>query len=484
MRAPYLAALFTASALLAPEAMATDIDVKGAKSLQKSLTAYLPEELVKNGLITVRPGASAYEVRFDPAVLLRSVDDKALTISGLKPLLSLVTPLEQGLWNVTQSENLDISGTFKAGDQTNMFSYKIGEMRLDGVFDPDIRYFQSADMRARDIAVTSKSARDSLESRFRDMTSKITSSKTANGTINVRSDTTMGGFFQSMTNADKVRVDISADALDANVAINGFAYKPLIDLVFFALDTMKKDTLAPPEAARLKALALANIPLFDTLLESITLNNLNAITAQGTFGAKSVNYAIDMNGINKATRIGFGIEVTEPRLPMGLLPAEFAPVIPSFVEMRMSMPDINLADGLTYVIENSDFNRQPPLDPVKGDIAAGIFLPDGTFTINYDSVALKSEIYDISLTGRMKIFPGEPQRQNTDVTLYARDFDKTVAYLQDKAKTVPQFGQAAFGLLMMKGFAKTASDGRQMWNIAVDELGKIKINGQEMNFPR
>ncbi len=484
MRAPCLATLFATTALLAQSAMAADIDFKGAEALQKSLTAYLPEDLVKNGLVTVRPGTTSYEVRFDPAVLLRSVDQKSLTISGLKPFLSLLTPLDQGLWKVTQDEKLDINGTFKVADQTNTFSYRIGEMRLDGVFDPDIRYFQSADMSARDIAITSKSAQDMLDARFKDMTSKISSTKTVAGTIDVRSDTTMNGFFQSMTDQNKVRVDVSADTLDANVAMNGLAYKPFIDLVFFVLDNMSKDKLDAAASDRLKTLALANIPLFDTLLESITLNNLNVITAQGTFGAKSVNYTIDINGISKATRVGFGINVTEPRLPIGLLPAEFAPAIPHFVEMRMSVPDINLADGLTYVIENSDLSKEPPLDPVKGDIASKLFFPDGTFTVTYDNVALKSDIYDISLTGKMKVFPGEPQRQNTDVTLYAKDFDKTVAYLQENAKTVPQFGQAAFGLLMLKGFAKAAPDGRQMWNIAVDESGKVKINGQEMNLPQ
>ncbi len=484
MRAPYPYALFAATALLAHNAMAADIDFKGAEALQKSLTAYLPEDLVKNGLVTVRPGTTAYEVRFDPTVLLRSVDAKTLTISGLKPFLSLVTPLEQGLWKVTQSDRLDINGTFTAQNQTNTFSYRIGDMRMDGVFDPDIRYFQSADMSARDITMSSKSAQSMLDARFKDMTSTISSTKTAAGTIDVRSETSMNGYFQSMTDPNKVRVDISADDLDVNVAMNGLAYRPLIDLVFFVLDNMDRDRLDPAGAQRLKTLALANIPLFDTLLESITLNNLNVITAQGTFGAKAVNYTIDMNGISKATRIGFGIDVTEPRLPMGLLPAEFMPAVPDFVEMRMSVPDINLADGLTYVIENSDFSKEPPLDPAKGEIASRIFFPDGTFTVTYDNVAVKSEIYDLSMTGTMMIFPGEPQRQNTDVTLYARDFDKTVAYLQENAKTVPQFGQAAFGMLMLKGFAKTAPDGRLMWNVAVDEAGKVKINGQEMNFPR
>jgi len=36
---------------------------------------------------------------------------------------------------------------------------------------------------------------------------------------------------------------------------------------------------------------------------------------------------------------------------------------------------------------------------------------------------------------------------------------------------------------MVKGFAKTEADGRQMWNVVVDEGGKMKINGQELAIP-
>jgi hypothetical protein len=35
---------------------------------------------------------------------------------------------------------------------------------------------------------------------------------------------------------------------------------------------------------------------------------------------------------------------------------------------------------------------------------------------------------------------------------------------------------------MIKGFAKQAPDGRQMWNIVVDENKKVKINGQDLPF--
>ena len=69
-----------------------------------------------------------------------------------------------------------------------------------------------------------------------------------------------------------------------------------------------------------------------------------------------------------------------------------------------------------------------------------------------------------------------------DVTIKAKDLDKTIKYLQDNAQKVPEFGQASFMVLMMKGFGKADADGTTVWNVKLDETGKVTINGQEMKI--
>lgn len=107
-------ALLLSTALTASPALAADITYDGAKQLEDQLNGYLPADLAKAGVIKVRPGTGDYEVNFDAAPILKKFDPTTITISGLKPFLSLVRPLDNGTWNVSQKDNLDIKGTFTA----------------------------------------------------------------------------------------------------------------------------------------------------------------------------------------------------------------------------------------------------------------------------------------------------------------------------------------------------------------------------------
>lgn len=475
-------ALLLSTALITQSVQAADISHQGAQELEQKFTAYLPETLAKAGLIKVRPGTTDYELTFDPTVLLKDVDPKTLSISGLKPWISLIRPMEDGLWHFSQSTDLDIKGQFTAENEKTDFAYKIDAMRAEGLVDPDLLYFKSAEMSADGLFMTSTSPQQSIEARFGAMTSTMNSTRTTPDTVDMRSNTVMNGFTETIIDPTKMKVDISADSVTADVAFNGLAYRPLQDLVFFVLDNAKKEKLLATEQVRLKSLVRSNLPMFENLLESIEVANLKVGTPSGTYGAETLRYTIDTNGLKDNAKAGFGITIDKPSLPPGLVPDAFASALPETVTTRISLENLNLASGITYLIDHANFDAEKPLTDEQTAEAGRILMPGGAMTIRYDEVSARSAVYDFSLSGTTTVYPAQPDRQNTDITLYAKDFDKTVSYLQKNAATVPEFGQAAFMLLMVKGFAKQTPDGRQMWNIAVDENKKVKINGQDLPF--
>jgi hypothetical protein len=477
-----LPALLLSTALATQSVQAADISHQGAQELEQKFTAYLPETLAKAGLIKVRPGTADYELTFDPAVLLKDVDPKTFSMSGLKPFLSLIRPMEDGLWHFSQSADLDVKGQFTAGTEKTDFTYKIDAMRSEGIVDPDLLYFKSADMSANGIVMTSTSTQQSVEARFGSMTSTMNADRATPETVDIRSNMAMNGFTETIIDPAKMKVDLSADSVTADVAFNGLTYRPLQDLIFFILDNVKKEKLLATEQVRLKSLVRANLPMFGNLLESIEVANLKVGTPTGTYGAETLRYTIDSNGLKDGAKVGFGITVDKPSLPPGLVPLAFTSALPETVTTRISLENLNLASGITYFIDHANFDAAKPLTDEQSTEAARIFLPGGTMTIKYDEVSARSTVYDFSLSGTTTVYPEQQGRQNTDLTLYAKDFDKTISYLQQNAATVPEFGQAAFMLLMVKGFAKQAPDGRQMWNIVIDENKKVKINGQDLPF--
>ena len=476
-------ALLLSTALVTQPALAAEITHEGARQLEQKFTSYLPDSVAKSGLIKVRPGTANYEVTFDPTVLLKDVDPKTFSISGLKPLLSLIQPLEDGSWNFSQSADLDVKGQFTAGTDKTDFSYKIDGFRMDGVYDPEILYPKSAEMTANGIFMSSHSPLQSVEAHFGTMKSILESKRGNPGTIDLRSNTAMNAFTETVVDPAKVRIDVSADSVTADVAMNGVAYKPLHDIIFFVLDKVKADKLTPEDQTRLKEVLRANLPMFDALLESIDVANLKVVTPAGTFGAQTLRYTVNSNGLKDGAKAGFGIVIDRPSVPPGVVPDAFIAALPETVSFGAAFENLNLASGIGYFLDHADFNAEKPLTDEQSTAAGRLFLPGGALTLRYEDVSARSSVYDISLSGTTTVYPEQQGRQTTDVTIYARDFDKTISYLQQNAQTVPQFGQAAFVLLMMKGFAKIEADGRQMWNLVVDESGKMKINGQELAIP-
>ncbi|RWX78633.1 hypothetical protein EPK99_08525 [Neorhizobium lilium] len=479
-----LIALLFSTALGTHASSAAEITYEGAKQIKEKILSYLPEGFASSGLIEVRPGTSAYDLTVNPAVLLKDIDPKTITVSGLKPLLSALRPLDDGTWQFSQSDSLDVKGSITASEQTSDFSYKIDAFRFDGVYDPQILYFRSAEMTADGMAMTSKSGPQSLDARFGSLKSTMDSRQEPQGKVTLHSNALVKSFAETVIDPSGLQVDFSADSLSMDVSLNGLAFKPLQDMVLFVMDKVKEETetVSAEDKARLTQMIRASLPVFDGLAETIDFTNLDIATPAGKFGAQTVRYSINSTGLSDGAKAGFGIAFDKPSIPPGLIPDAYEVAVPESFAMNISVDKLNLASGINYFLDHADFDAAAPLDDQQTAEIERIFLPGGAVTVRYDEVRARSSIYDVSLSGTTTFYPEETARQNTEVTVFARDLDKTIAYLQQNAQTVPDFNQAAFFVLMAKGFAKQMPDGSNMWAVSVDETNKVKINGQDLPF--
>jgi hypothetical protein len=115
------------------------------------------------------------------------------------------------------------------------------------------------------------------------------------------------------------------------------------------------------------------------------------------------------------------------------------------------------------------------------DHAKKVLYDDQPATMDITAASLVSDVYHIEIKGKILVKPYDPrQRAQFDLVVTARDFDRTVKFLQENAKTVPSLGQAAFVATMAKGLGIAQPGGSTVWNIKSDDLGKITINGQPL----
>lgn len=482
MRKQILMASAALALVSASPALAQEISPSEAESIQQRLTRYLPQDMIDAGLIAVKAATSFYELRFDPKVLLDKTKSGMVKLEGLKPMTAYLRPSADGTYRIEANDSFDIKGDVDLPEGRNSFSYVIDSMKLDGVYDPEILYFTSADWVTRKIAFSSTSPKDSVTASFGETAMHVSAEKKDASTLDISSTGVMKAFAETITSDQSGRVEIGADKLDIDVSMDGARYKVMQDLVFLVLDNLHKQRLEASEAARLKELLRAALPVFDNLTETIRASNVTVGTDKGTFGAEAVDYNVAMNGIAHSTRFGFGFGVEKPKPPAGLLPAAYEGLLPERATFRMAVADLDLAGAVKYLADHADFTKPKLLTDEEEKEIGRIVLPGGAMTLEFEDVSAASPIYDVHLTGKMTVYPDDKERHSADVTITMRDFDKTVTYLQKNAGAVPEFAQASFGLLMMKGLARDAGNGAQAWDLTVGEDGKVLINGRPLPF--
>src|SRR5690606_22496840 len=151
-------------------------------------------------------------------------------------------------------------------------------MKLDGIYDPEILYFTSADWSAKRLAFSSTSPNESVTASFGETVMRVSAEKKDAGTLDISSTGVMKAFAETITGESSGRIDIGADTVDIDVSLDGARYKVVQDLVFFVLDNMHKDKLDATDAAKLKDLLRASLPVFDNLTETIKASNVTVGT--------------------------------------------------------------------------------------------------------------------------------------------------------------------------------------------------------------
>ncbi|MGQ3291001.1 MAG: hypothetical protein ACT6U0_02105, partial [Shinella sp.] len=235
MRRQTLMASAAFALVFASPALAQQVSPSEAESIQQRLTRYLPQEMIDAGLVTVKAASSFYELRFNPMVLLEKAKTGPVTVEGLKPMTAYLRPMPEGTYRVEANDSFDIKGTVDAAPGKNSFTYLIDSMKLDGIYDPEILYFTSADWTAQKIAFSTTSPQESVTASIGETAMRVAAEKRGEGTLDVTSTGVMKAFAETITGGPSGRVDIGADTIDIDVSMDGARYKVMQDLVFFVL---------------------------------------------------------------------------------------------------------------------------------------------------------------------------------------------------------------------------------------------------------
>ena len=484
MRKTLLSTVASLAIILPLHAHAAQVDQAGADQIREKLTYYLPKDIADTGFIKVTPGANRYELSVDIMPLLKDVKPEMFTISGLKPFVHYLTPQDDGMWKVEVNDRFDVNGSFTAEGKKQDFTYKIDSMVFDGLFDPSITYFTTGKYTLDKIAFNSMGGDADIAMTVDQIGADMKGDKIADGIVDLSGTMSMSNLRETVTEKTGSVVNISADSMSGTLEFKRLGVNAFRDLLVFGLDLLKADVkkLDQAQADKLKTLLRANMPLTDKFDEQLKFDGVK-VAAQGMdVSFESFTYGLGFTGLKKDASARINMGLTKPVIPANLLPPGTEGAVPDSANFAVAISNLDLEGVVNYALDHADFTKPEPLTPAQSDELAKIVLPDGKMHIEFTDVYAKSAVYDVSLAGQMTVNPDNSDKPVVDVTIKARDLDKTIKYLQDNAQKVPEFGQASFMVLMMKGFGKAEADGMTVWNVKLDESGKVTINGQEMKI--
>ncbi|MBL0371974.1 hypothetical protein JJB09_08035 [Rhizobium sp. KVB221] len=472
-------------AMLAPmQTRAADVSETGARDIAEKLTHYLPKDVVDTGFLKVTAGTNRYELSVDLEALLRKIKTEDFSVTGLKPLVQYLTPQDDGLWKIETNERLDISGHFSAEGKKNNFTYLIETITFEGMFDPELSFTRTANASLQNLRFSSDDGSTKVSANIDDYSTDMRLENIDGGKADMVSNLSGKGFTETVTDPTGGTFTVSAASLDGRSQADKLGVAAFRDLVIFGLDKLKSkdDVISAQDDARLKELMKANVPFVDNLVYDINFRDIT-VAGQGMEASLArAGYKVEFNGIKADTRVGVEFSFNDPVIPAGVLPPGTEGALPKSASMGVAVGGMNVEGVVSYLLEHADFTKSQPLTTEQSDALSKIVLPEGVMNIEFYNVAAKSDVYDIALAGTMKVNPDESDKPEADITVTARDLDTTIKFLQDNASKVPEFGQASFMVLMIKGFGKQQPDGSMIWNVKLDRDGKVMINGQEMKI--
>ncbi|MDK4738647.1 hypothetical protein PH547_07135 [Rhizobium sp. CNPSo 3464] len=480
MRPKAIAAAAVFSIGLAAVSQAADVNEQGAKELRNILTHSLSRDLARSGFVAVKPAGDQYEITYDLAKFFDKVNSSAFSVTGLKPLSLFAQSLDQGRWHLKGDNSVDISVHSPASDLT----YSVASSSVEGIFDPAIEMMRSMQVKSSGAKFSSigsgKDAGRKVDATIESasFTHAVTDSTEA-GKVDLQSQGMLQHFSEQTAAPGAPSVNLSADSIDVKVTATSLPVKELRELIRFFVQHIKAKQLSESGSKKFEELVRRALPVFGSLNETVTLNNALFATDKGKVGVKSLDYSFKMDGLTKASNINFGVRAEHFTPDADLIPPAYAAFLPETVDVQLGIPNINF-DGLVDTVLEAVAERATP---ISGEALKRTMFPSGYGTLEFPRISATSGVYDVEVSGALKGSTKHHASYSLQATILARNFDGTVAAIQNAAKTDPQLNSVSFSLLAAKGFAKTDPDGRLRWDVTMDENRTVTVNGQVMKAP-
>ncbi|MDH4441177.1 MAG: hypothetical protein QE284_12405 [Rhizobium sp.] len=448
-----------------------------AAAVKQKIDAMFPLKGDLATLFTAKSAGDGVDLIFDTERLLDLFKGMGLTTEGAVPLATHLTPQPDGTFKLAQQANIAIKAKITtAAGQMNV-DVRAGSIKGSGVSDPDLRYMKSmeTEITGLDLAFSTPSSAS-----HRTVDRWIMSQSTSN---------VADGKFDLVSKAVEVGRretgslnDMSMDRNESTTTIKAMPYRALQDLLTAWL-VQAQDGKAPATIADSLRQDIRQLMPFGTEISMQGRLDQTRIAQGATkFGLEKIDYDVMWKDLTGLSSINFKMNI-EGVDTGGQLPPSYAKLVPDTIALDMTVTGIDVQTPWRYYFETVDFANPAALNENQTGLITSYLLPDDKIPVSVNKMTLTGDLYQAQLSGTAT-YRTKGSAATAEMRLTTPSLDPLIAHLQDRAKSDPQLGQAAFFALMAKGFAAKGTDGSMYWDLAMTENGQFLVNGHDFTPPR
>jgi hypothetical protein len=261
-----------------------------------------------------------------------------------------------------------------------------------------------------------------------------------------------------------------AGAVDASLA--DFQPAPLLDAWRFAVAHPERADYARDFDA-LKPVLTALAADHFAFLESLKVDKLNVNTEVGPVSIEGAAAAIGF--ANKGADSGFSerLAARSLKLPEGLAPAIYAPVIPTSFDIGFNAHGFDVEGAVQEWLAHAKLDGDGP--PLSEDDRAKVsdrLVGGRPIVVDILPSHVEGPSLNLAFEGQVTIDQSKPVGA---VTIKLRDFDKTAKAVQGLGPEAEQ--KLTPVMAMAKGLGKAGADGALVWVCSLGADRVMKVNG-------
>lgn len=466
------AGLFALSAISPVQGM--EMRQKDADDFRDGLLSSFPD-LANSDFLTVKPDGDRLELTLDFNSFFDGLDPKTFRMTGFGPWSLFITPQDNTTTKLNAETSAKASMLAKGADGKAIEgNFSIGSFLFNGLIVlPGSTQFKTL---AKDIDVVSKLGSEHSVFRADSIDSTNLTGSSSDGRWDYDGSTFFSGIFQQSKNSDAPSFEFSADQINHEYHWGNAppkAVNRLISLLIFGGVKTSSDF------ETLKAEILPSFPLLSSLDERVYADNLKVMSPIGNLTAKTLNARVSLQGETAAMRLGMSLSGTDIKMDGAAIPSGYEALLPTSLDM------ILVADGMDFAAAGKELAASSVSTDAEAMEAGRRFgsklARDGDLPVVLKQLYLKSDLYDLSMFGSVRENAEKKAQMRLVVT--ARNFDKSIAAVQNLATTKPELNEVSFAMMMAKGFARSDAEGGLYWNVFFNEDGTLIVNEQQIQGP-